>query len=228
MDDRVPATEEISNGPDALLTRYGRTRAAVVSDVLDGLGLRAQTIHPGISHMGGPTQIVGRAATLTVIAVEVLPAVPYVTQFEAMELLEAGEIMVVATPDVPAAFWGELITTRVISRGCAGAVIDGYTRDLAAISDYDFPLWARGTHPADSAGRLEAVEIRQPINCGGVTVATGDIVVADSDGVAFVPAHLAAQVVELAEIKAAKEDEVRAALRRGERVQDVFARIGVM
>lgn len=228
MDDRVTATEKTSTGPDDLLSRYRRTRAAVVSDVLDGLGLRSQTIHAGISRLSGPAPLVGRAATLTVVAVDVVPEMRYVTQFEAVEMLEEGEVMVVAAPAVPAAFWGELLTTRLMARGCAGAVIDGYTRDLAAICDYDFPLWARGTHPADSAGRLEAVEIRKPIDCGGVTVATGDIVVADSDGAAIVPAHLAAQVVELAEIKAAKEDEVREALRRGERVQDVFARIGVM
>ncbi|CAN5857772.1 RraA family protein [soil metagenome] len=212
-----------------MLARFRNTRAAVVSDILDGLGLRAQTIHPGISRLSGPTPLVGRAATLTVVAVDGVPEVPYATQFEALEMLEPGEVMVVAAPpDVPAAFWGELLTTRLIARGCAGAVIDGYTRDIEAICDYDFPLWARGTHPADSAGRLDAVEIRKPIECGGVTVTSGDIVVADGDGATFVPAHLAAQVVELAEIKAAKEDKVREALRGGERVQDVYARIGVM
>lgn len=217
-----------STGSDELLARYRNVRAAIVSDILDGLGLRAQTMHPEISRQSGQALLVGRAATLTVVAVDVVPQVPYVTQFEAVEMLEEGEVMVVAASAVPAAFWGELLTTRVMQLGCVGAIIDGYTRDLAAISEYDFPLWARGTHPADSAGRLEAVEIRTPVDCGGVMVSTGDMVVADGDGITIVPAHLAAQVVELAETKSAKEDEVREALLRGERVQDVFARIGVM
>lgn len=213
---------------DELLGRFRRLRAAVVSDALDALGLRNRTMRPGISALTDVDRLVGRALTLKVVAVDSVPEVPYVTQFEAVELVGPGNVMVVATPSVGAAFWGELLTTRVMVRGCVGAVIDGYTRDLAQISDYSFPLWARGTHPADSAGRLDATEIGAPVVCGGVEVDNGDILLADGDGVVVVPAHLGEEVAARAETKAAREDEVRAALLGGERVQDVYERLGVM
>jgi raffinose/stachyose/melibiose transport system substrate-binding protein len=138
------------------------------------------------------------------------------------------QVLVASTPPVPSAFWGELITTRAMVRGCVGAVVDGYTRDLAAIRAYNFPLWACGTHPADSAGRLEAVEVGGVVRCGGVEVHRGDVVLGDLDGVVVVPASVAEAVVEAAEAKATAEDAVRSALREGLSAKEAFARYRVM
>ncbi len=214
---------------DEVVARLGHLYSAVVSDVLDGLGLRQQTARPGVLALGAPQRVVGRAFTMLVERVDEPPENLYATQFEAVDRLVPGDVMVVAAPvDVPSAFWGELITTRAMNRGCVGAFIDGYTRDLAAIRTYGFALWARGSHPADSAGRLDAVAYQEPVEWSGVRVEPGDVVLADADGVVVVPAAAAEQVASLAESKAAVEDDVRRELRDGASVTEVFGRYGVM
>jgi 4-hydroxy-4-methyl-2-oxoglutarate aldolase len=211
------------------LKRYQKLHSAVVADVLDALDRRHQTMAPELVSLGAGQQVVGFAATLRVEAVDEVPSVPYTVQFAAVDQLRHGDIMVVAAPpNVASAFWGELISTRAAAAGCHGAVVDGFTRDIEAIRRQGFPVWARGTHPADSAGRLEAVEAGGRIRCGGVTVEPGDVLIADLDGVVVVPRGLADEVVERAEQKAATEDVVRKGLRAGRGVQELYDEHGVM
>jgi 4-hydroxy-4-methyl-2-oxoglutarate aldolase len=212
-----------------LLNRYERLYSAVVADALDALGRRHQALAPGFAPLGAGERLVGYAATLRVAAVDELPEIPYTVQFAAIDALSPGEVMVVAAPPtVGSAFWGELISTRALAAGCRGAVVDGFARDVEAIRSHGFPVWARGTHPADSAGRLEAVEAGGRIRCGGVTVDDGDVVIADPDGVVVVPRILAEEVVERAEQKVATENVVREALRAGRTVQETYDEHGVM
>jgi len=88
-----------------LIERLGRLYSAVVSDVLDAEGLRHQTLAPALRPLAG-TRVAGQAATLTVVAVDEVPAEPYELQFEAIDALGPGEVLVVEVPDVPSAFWG--------------------------------------------------------------------------------------------------------------------------
>jgi 4-hydroxy-4-methyl-2-oxoglutarate aldolase len=213
---------------DEVVDRFATLYSAVVADVLDELGHRNATMRPGLVGVSTDGTLAGRAATLRVVAVDAVPADPYRVQFEAVDALKAGEVMVVAAPDVASAFWGELISTRAAVKGCLGAVVDGYCRDVAAIRRRGFPVWARGTHPADSSGRLDAVEYGATIQCSGVTVRAGDVIVADADGVTVVPQALAGEVLELAERKARTEDEVRQVLRDGATIEDTYDRYGVM
>lgn len=213
---------------DELVRRFEGLGTSVTADALDSLGHRNQILPAGISLISGPGTVAGRAATLGVVAVDAVPEVPYIIQFEALERLGPGEILVIDTPPVSAAFWGELLTTRAIQRGCLGAVINGYTRDLDCVRNYEFPLWCRGSHPADSAGRLDANSVREPIMIGEVAIETGDIVVADTDGIVVVPAAVATEVVCAAEEKTGVEDLVRDELQSGASVHEVFEKYGVM
>lgn len=219
---------ELHPSTDDLIARFAALYSAVVADVLDELGHRRTTMAPGLVRLSGQGTLAGRAATMRVVAVDAVPSRPYRVQFEAVDQLKAGEVMVVAAPDVASAFWGELISTRAAVKGCLGAVVDGYCRDVTAIQRRDFPVFARGTHPADSAGRLDAVEFGATIECSGITVHHGDIVVADADGITVVPQALAAQVLTLAEQKSDAEDEVREVLRGGATIGDTYDRFGVM
>lgn len=219
---------EDRSSTDSLVERFGGLYSAVVADVLDELGHRRTTMVPGLVRLSGQGTLAGRAATMRVVAVDAIPAQPYRVQFAAVDELAAGEVMVVAAPDVASAFWGELISTRAAVKGCLGAVVDGYCRDLAAIQARGFPVHARGSHPADSAGRLDAVEFGTPIECGGVTVNPRDIIVADIDGVTVVPHELAEEVLALAEQKSQTEDEVREVLREGATIVETYDQFGVM
>lgn len=219
---------EDGDNADNLVERFAALYSAVVADVLDELGHRNTTMAPGLGRLSGHGTLAGRAATMRVIAVDEVPSQPYRVQFEAVDELRAGEVMVVSAPDIASAFWGELISTRAAVKGCLGAVVDGYCRDVTAIQRRGFPVFGRGTHPADSAGRLDAVEFGTTVQCGGVTVHHGDIIVADADGITVVPQSLAAEVLVLAEQKSRTEDEVREVLRGGATIGDTYDRFGVM
>lgn len=183
---------------------------------------------PALRPVAGTSRVVGRAATLRVVAVDEVPAEAYVVQFQAIDALRDGEVMVVSAPAVASAFWGELITTRALVNGCAGAIVDGYCRDVDRIRTHDFPVWARGMHPADSAGRLDAVQYDVPVSCAGVPVEPGDYLLGDTDGVVVVPARLVDDVLTVAEEKARAEDVVREELRSGATIVDTYAEHGVM
>ncbi|MGN9846496.1 RraA family protein [Nonomuraea sp. H19] len=210
--------------------RFLELSTAVVADALDELGCRDQTLSPGIAALsGGGSKMAGHAATVTVVAANRMPDRPYALQFEAVDELRTGEVMVVQAPaDTPAAFWGELISTRASARGCAGALVDGYCRDVEVVRAMGFPVWARGVHPADSKGRLEAVAFGAPVWIGGVRVCQGDLVLCDEDGCVVVPAGLLEAVLERAEAKLRTERQALGALRSGATLADTYQEFGVM
>ena len=210
-----------------LIDRLARLGPAVVSDILDAQGLRHQTMAPTLRPLAAP-RVAGRAATLTVVAVDEVPDAPYELQFAAIDAFGAGDVLVVEVPDVASAFWGELITTRAVDRGAVGVVLDGYSRDSQRVREQGFAVWARGTHPADSCGRLDAVAVGRPVVCGGVRVEQGDYLVADEDGVVVIPSALAEEAIPEVEVKSGVEDAVRADLRAGRTIAETYAKFGVM
>ncbi len=101
--------------------------------------------------------------------------------------LRQGEVLVVAAAGLEAALWGDRLTAIAQERGAAGVVIDGFVRDIRAVTASGLPLRARGTLPArgepTSNGAADvAVEV------GGVQVTPGDLILADADGVVIVAA----------------------------------------
>jgi regulator of RNase E activity RraA len=213
--------------PGDWVRRLERLYTAVAADVLDRLGYRDQTLHPAVRPLFPGAQLAGFALTVqTVPAVEVAPAEPYKGELAAVDALGPDDVMVVSACSW--SFWGELLSTAARARGCRGVVIDGYTRDSRAIAGMGFPVFCRGTHPADSLGRLDVAAHGVPIDCGGVAVEPGDLVLADDDGVVFIPAHLAEQALALAEEKVRGENLVREKLAGGMSATEAFRRYGIL
>lgn len=203
-------------------------RVALFADALDQLGRYDQVIEPGFSQLSGAGVMAGFAVTVAVGTSHRGVEHPYAKEFEAIELLGEGSILVASTDGPPAAFWGELLTERARKLGAQGAVIDGYARDLDYIRAVNFPLWARGSNARDSAGRIEAYAVGGVVICGGVAVAMGDLVVSDSDGIVVVPRDLVAEVLVRVSEKSRTEQEVRSALAGGASTHDVYERFGIL
>jgi regulator of RNase E activity RraA len=207
--------------------RLAALYTSVLADVLDRLGYRDQTLRAEIRPLSPGTVAAGVARTVrTVPAPELAPAEPYKGEMAAVDALGPGDVMVVSQCDW--SFWGELLSTAARYRGCRGVVIDGYTRDTRAIIAMGFPVFCRGIHPADSLGRLDVAEHDVPIHCGGVLVRTGDLVLADDDGVVIIPQGIADQAIAQAEEKVRGENLVRKALADGMTVTEAFRRYGVL
>mgnify|MGYP003375799067 CR=1 FL=1 len=104
------------------------------------------------------------------------------------------------------AYFGDLIMGACQAVGFAGMVIDGYTRDRDGNIELGFPVYSRGFMPNGPIKKDEG-NINTPIQCGGVPVKPGDLVMGDSDGVCVIPRKYLEQVLDCAEEKLAYEDK---------------------
>ncbi len=212
-----------------LIDRLERLYSPVVSDCLDKLGYRWQTMEPHIRPLYSSARAAGFAATVHCIDVDEIPKNSedyYRGELEAVDSLQPGDIMVVSR--CGPCFWGELVATASRYRGARGVVIDGYTRDTPRLIEMEFPTFIAGISPYDSLGRIDVKAIGVPITCGGVHVRPGDLVLADHDGVVVVPATVAEEVVTAAEEKVSGENLVRQKLSEGMRVSEAFRTYGVI
>jgi 4-hydroxy-4-methyl-2-oxoglutarate aldolase len=94
---------------------------------------------------------------------------------------------------------GGLMSTAMKYRGFAGAVVDGGVRDTPQITKLQFPVFSRGVVPSTTVNHYRFAGRNVPVQCAGVEVRAGDIVVADLDGVAIVPREHAADVLKKAQ-----------------------------
>ncbi len=212
---------------DLRVGRCKRLYTAVLADVLDRMGRRDQAMC-GVAALHAGARLAGTALPVQAAPWSHPGERPYAKELEAVEALAPGDVMVVAGAGREAAFWGELLSTRARGRGAAGVVVDGMCRDTERLGAMGFPVFASGTSPRDSYGRIEVLGVGQPALCSGVWVCAGDLVLGDADGVVVIPADLADEALARAEQKVAAEDRVRSELAGGSSVQDTFARYGVM
>ena len=111
-------------------------------------------------------------------------------------------------------YWGEVLTTAAEAAGLAGLVLDGGVRDVAALESHRFPVFAAGI-ALTGATKDKPGTVGAPVRVGGVLVGPGDWVVADVDGVTFVPAAALEQVLAAGREREAKEAGFFEALRSG-------------
>ena len=207
--------------------------AAVLSDTLDSLGLMQQAMKPFMRPLDETLQLVGRARTGLYMPVYAAPAPgenPYEVEIALVDDLVPGDIVVLACdgPTERIAPWGELLSTASVARGAAGCVTDGLVRDVRQIRDMRFPVFCGGIGPLDTKGRARMVERDVAVMCAGVHVRRGDLVFGDVDGVVVIPQEVEHEVVRRALNKVAGENASRAALQRGDKLSDVFGRLGVL
>jgi regulator of RNase E activity RraA len=204
---------------------------ALLSDVLDGMGLRDQALPARIRPLDDGLTMVGRARTGLYRDVYAVPGDrnPYELEIRLIDSLEPGEVPVLACgTSGRIAPWGGLLTAASQGRGAAGCLTDGFVRDIRAIRAAAFPVFHGGIAPLDSKGRGEVAEVDVPVSCGGVIVRPGDLVFGDADGVIVIPRAAEREALALAFEKLQGERDTEEALRRGESLASVFARIGVL
>jgi len=119
----------------------------------------------------------------------------------------AGSVIVCAAGDSNWAMAGGNVCAWAQKRGIAGFVVDGLIRDIGETRANRFPVFARGVIPIPGV-RKTAGLIDVPVVCAGVTVAPGDIVVADEEGVVVLPAAQAEVLRAKAQARADKEEAI--------------------
>jgi 4-hydroxy-4-methyl-2-oxoglutarate aldolase len=160
-------------------------------------------------------RVVGTALPVLAAAADNLPL------HWALESARRGDVLVVDAGGSPYGFWGEVLAVAAQARGVRGIVIDGGVRDTDRLRELAFAAFStsisiRGT------GKGWRGRIGEPVTLRGRPVHRGDLVVADSDGVAVVPVSAVAATVTAARLRAAKEQEYLRRLRGGERTVDLY------
>lgn len=206
---------------------------AVLGDVMDDMGLTRQFLPPRIRPLDRSMMVAGRAMPVLVAdrepgGSETDSAPPFGRMLKALDSLRENQVYICTGGSPEYALWGELMSTRATQLGAAGAVIDGYYRDSAAISRLKFPTFGYGSYAQDLRRRGTVVDFGIPIEIGGVKIKPLDVVVGDRDGVCVIPSPNEVIVVKAAMKKLAGENSVRKSIRKGQSSQAAFERYGVM
>lgn len=187
---------------DPLIAGFKKSYPASVSDAVELVTGKNGTMWHDMKLVNG-TPIVGRAVTTLVKPASPEQATPALSTKHSVEMIdnaepgEVGVIVMEGTLDIAA--MGNLMATAAKVRGMAGVVLDGAIRDVWDIRRMGLTVYARSISPRTAVGHYATVAKNIPVECGGVTVRPGDIIVADEDGVVVVPRERAEEVLKKAQ-----------------------------
>jgi regulator of RNase E activity RraA len=214
-----------------------KLHTAVVGDVMDSIGFRHQLLPPQIKPLRNDMIVVGRS--MPVLEADVFTEAhdaasnsvmtrPFGLMLQALDDLRPDEVYVCTGASPEYAIWGELMSTRAIALGAAGAVVDGYSRDTPGILQLGFPTFSYGGYAQDQGPRGKVIDFRVPLEIGGVRREPGDLLFGDLDGVCIIPRAAEEEVVRKALEKVREESLLERALREGISATEAFARYGIM
>ncbi|MCK5463120.1 MAG: RraA family protein [Bacteroidales bacterium] len=211
--------------------------SAVVGDVMDKQGYLRQFLPPQIQPLNDDMFLVGRAMPVLEADTfgEQVPGTAnelmnksFGLMLEALDDLKKNEVYICTGASPRYALWGELMSTRAVKLGAAGAVVDGYARDTKGILEMKFPTFCYGRYAQDQGPRGKVIDFRLPIEIQGVVIRPGDIVIGDIDGVCIVPQKDEVEIISLAIEKARGEKLVKKAIESGMSASEAFKKFGIM
>lgn len=230
----MPANKNERNDDALFQVVRDKLFTSVIGDVMDSAGLTHQFLPPEIRALRPQDMLVGRA--MPVLEADCASDVasqgaadPFGLMFRALDNLAAGEVYICSGSSPRYALWGELMATRALSVGAAGAVLDGFHRDTKGLLELPFPVFSQGSYAQDQRLRGRVIDFGCPIEFRNATrVTPGDLIVGDIDGVLVVPAEHVDDIIAAALTKVEGEEEVRRRILSGQSTQAIFDETGIM
>lgn len=184
-------------------------------NVCDANG-KAGNMDLGIKPIDPHSKLVGPAVTLRAFPGDNL------LYFKAIEEAAPGTVLVIdGRGYVSAGAMGDMMVTACMAKGIAGVVLDGACRDANDIEEAGFPFFTRGFNPGGTV-KESLGPINTTIQCGGVVVSPGDLIVGDRDGVVVVPQADAREVLTRTQAIFDKEIKIRELLKQGKSALEIY------
>jgi len=199
--------------PEAHLTEaFQKIGVATIHEAMGGTGLMAPAIRPLVSGQ----KLAGPAVT------SLNHPGDNVAMHKSIQVAKAGDVLVTSGQGyAKGAIWGELTTLSSMQKGIAGTIADGAARDTALIRKLKFPVWSSSVC-AGSTAKENLVCVNLPVECGGIIVNPGDLIVADDDGVVVIPYEDLEDVLAKAKTRDEKEVKIREEIASGRLLYDLM------
>ena len=222
---KIINTRQIQPSPETLKGFKDLLKVYSPSCVVADAQERANVMRSYLKPLTTSTRFVGPALT-----VRMEPG-NQVDCLDALAVAQAGDVIVVdAAGETETSIWGGLMSGLCLMKGVVGAVVDGAIRDTDETRDLGFFIFSKAIVPRSThtpySGRMEPIEINVPIQCAGVLVRPGDLVLGDEIGVVVIPLESAAEILQKAQGQAEKEELTRAKIRQGKTVEQLLAEFG--
>ncbi len=212
----------------SLADRLEACHSSVVHDVMKDMGLRIRVLPRTILGLEPWMKVAGPVFTVRGYPDPSLDK--HTSLFEWAGVLSkspAGHVVVCQPQDDVRALFGGLSAEALKVKGVRGYIVDGGCRDLQAIVDQRFPVFARYATPIDIVCAWRAEAFGEPIAIGGHLVQPDDMVLADRDAVILIEASIAEEVIIAAETKMGTEGEMVKAIRAGVDPQEAYIKYRV-
>ena len=194
------------------LTGIGVT---TLSDALDRLGIDGQCV--GVMPFDRGMAFAGPAFTIRMVPVGQTGG----SVGDYIDEVAPGQVVALDNDGrLDATVWGDILTLVAHRKGIAGTVIDGVCRDIGPSIELGYPIFARANTMRTGKDRVTLDACNVTVQIAGVRVDPGDWLVGDGDGVVAIPAARLEEVIQTAEQVAAAEARIRAAVLRGERLDE--------
>ncbi|WER49648.1 RraA family protein [Cupriavidus sp. WKF15] len=180
------------------------------SSIFADVAGRRGGLHGRIAPLSQKSKFCGPAVT-----VEVRPGDNLMIH-AAMALAQPGDVILVdGKGDQSSALMGAIMVNQCIALGVAAVVLDAAARDAEEIIETGFPMYSVGLNP-NGPTKFVPGRVNHPIQCGGVTVRPGDLVIGDADGVVVIEREKAPALIEEAAKKVAAERKRIEGIKSGE------------
>jgi len=203
---------KIDRSAQEMAAEFADFGAATVHEAQGQKGLLSADLRP----IYRPVSIAGTAVTC-----EVAPGDNWMIHVAVEQCREGDVLVVTPTRACHDGYFGDLLATSLLARGVRGLVIDAGVRDIATLTEMQFPVWSAAVC-AQGTVKKTLANVNTTIVCAGQTIAPGDLVVADDDGVVVVRQDEAKAVLEKARQRVAQEEEKRARFEAGELGLDMY------